>query len=106
MFSFLDQIFGALFDFLKCLLLYLVGAVEWVLLTVLNLLVAAAAAFLSVLLSLLPSVSLPTISPPSWLAQANYFLPLDQLALAMAVIAALLVLWPLLRMGLNWIKAL
>ncbi len=106
MFHFLDSLFSALFDFLKCLLLFLVGAIEWVLVTVLNLVVAALAAFLSVVLAILPNVDLPTISAPSSLAAANYFLPLDQLVLAMAAIVTVLAVWPLVRLGLNWIKAL
>jgi len=95
-----------LFDFLKCLVLFAVGCVEWVLFTVINLLIAAVAGLVGVVLGLLPSVTLPTIALPSSFAWANYFLPMDQVLLALAVILAVAVAWPLARLLLNWVKAL
>jgi hypothetical protein len=76
--------FGALlnplFAFLKCLLLWALGFLGSLLVDLLNLLVVAVAAALSVILALLPTVDLTSVGLPSSVVsafdQVDYFLPL------------------------------
>jgi hypothetical protein len=104
MLSWLSGAFGALFGFLECLLLYLVGAVEWVLVTVFNLVLAALAACLGPVLALLPSVTLPSFSLGSFVAQANYFFPIDTLMVILAIVLPIYLLLPVVRTVLRWIR--
>jgi hypothetical protein len=96
--------FAPLIEWLKCLVLFLVGCILWVLEQVLNLLIVALAALESLALLLLPEVSLPAISWPSYFANVDYFLPLDQALIALGVVIPVLLLWPLVRFILNWAK--
>jgi hypothetical protein len=96
--------FAPLIEWLKCLLLFLVGCIEWVLLTVLNLLILALSGLESLALLLLPEVTFPEIHWPSYFAEANYFLPLSQALIALGIVIPVLLLWPLVRFVLNWAK--
>jgi hypothetical protein len=104
MLSWLSGAFSALFGFLGCLVLYLVGAIEWVLVTVFNLVIAALGACLGPVLALLPSVSLPSWSMGSFVAQANYFFPIDTLMVILAIALPIYLLLPLIRTVLRWVK--
>jgi hypothetical protein len=96
--------FGPLIEWLKCLLLFLVGCLEWLAITVINLLILALAGLEALAIALLPEVSLPSITWPSFFAEANYFLPLSQALLALGIVVPVLLLWPLVRFILNWAK--
>jgi hypothetical protein len=96
--------FTALFDFCRCLVLYLVGGVEWVLVTVFNLILVALAACLGPILALLPSVSLPSLSLGSFVAQANYFFPIDTLVIILGIALPIYLLLPVVRLVFRWLK--
>jgi len=102
--SWLSGAFSALFGFFECLLLYLVGAIEWVLITVFNLVIAALGACLGPLLALLPSVTLPSLSLGSFVAGANYFFPIDVLMTILAIALPVYLLLPIIRTVLRWLK--
>jgi hypothetical protein len=104
MLSWLSGAFSALFGFLECIVEFLVGAVEWVLITVFNLVIAALAACLSPILALLPSVTLPSISLGSFVANANYFFPIDTVMTILAIALPIYLLIPLIRTVLRWLK--
>src|ERR1700761_6522321 len=97
MLSWLGSAFSALFGFLECLLLYLVGAIEWVLVSVFNLVIAALAAIVGPVLALLPSVTLPSVSLGSFVAGANYFFPVDTLFLIVGIVLPISLLLPVIR---------
>jgi hypothetical protein len=96
--------FAPLIEWLKCLLLFLVGCITWLLEGLVNLLIVVMAGLEAVAIALLPEVSLPTISWPSYFADANYFLPLNQALVALPIVVSVLLLWPVVRFILNWAK--
>lgn len=74
---------------------------------VLNALIAAVGALAQALFSLLPDMPDPPDEPPSvvleWL---SFFFPLGQLFVGFSVLAGLWATFLIIRMGLNWVKAL
>lgn len=97
-------LFLSLFAFLKCLMLWVVGAAMAGLAAMVNLFLVVLMALLGPLLSLLPDVQLSSIQLPSFLAWANWLFPLDQFVIATGVVLAVLVAWHLVAIGLRWLK--
>ncbi len=93
-----------LFDFLKCLVLWAVGLVAYVLMGLVNLVLAGLMFLLSPLLGLLPTVNLEDVSLPGFLAMANWLFPLDHLVVAMGITVVLLSVWHIASIGLRWLK--
>lgn len=104
MFSWLANAISGLFGFLSCLVQFAVGAIEALLITVFNLVIVALAACISPILSLLPSVTLPSLSMGSFVAQANYFFPIDTLVEILAFVVPLYLLIPLIRTVFRWVR--
>ncbi|HEX4345658.1 MAG TPA: hypothetical protein VHZ31_08860 [Solirubrobacteraceae bacterium] len=96
---------SGLIDFLKCLVLYGTGLLEWALISLFNLLVSTLAALIGPLLGLLPTVDLGSVALPSWVAWANWFLPLDTFAALLTIVVAVLIAGWAVRIALRWIKA-
>src|SRR4051794_18403931 len=103
------SLFGALFDFLKCLALWFLAALLAGLVGLMNLLVTAAAAVLSVVLALLPTVDLGSVSLPSSIAQglgwANYLLPVDFAVQLVLLILAVELGWFVVQWVLRFVRA-
>lgn len=98
------SLFGALFSFLKCLILWLAGAIVAGITLLVNAVIAALAAVVGFVLGLLPDLDLQSLSPPDWLAQAAWVVPLNQVILASAVVFGVLVIWPLIGTLLRWAR--
>ncbi len=100
----MEVFFAPLIEWLKCLVLFLVGCLLWVGEQLINLMILLLAGLEAIAIALLPEVTLPAISWPSYFADVNYFLPLSQALVALAVVVPILLLWPLVRFILNWAK--
>lgn len=93
-----------LIEWLKCLLLFLVGCILWVLEQIINLMIWVLVGLESLAMALLPTYELPKITWPSYFANVNLFLPLDEAMLALTLVISTLLIWPLVRFILNWAK--
>jgi hypothetical protein len=102
------SLLSGLFDFIKCLVLYAVGALLAGLEVVLNLLIAGVMALLGPILAALAAISpsLGSVSLPSFIAQLNWFLPIGFFVALTLAMFAFEALWPLFRLVLNWLKGL
>lgn len=99
------ELLGSLWDLLKCMAAYLVGGFLWALAEAASLIVAAVSGLFAVALGLLPTVDLPDVAWPSWVASLNYFLPLEQFVVALGVCLGALLVWHLAVVPLRWTKA-
>jgi hypothetical protein len=102
--SFLGGAFASLFSFLICIAEWMIGAGEWLLMTTFNLLLAGLMALLGPLLSLLPVVTLPSLSLGSGASLVNYFFPLDVLVTIVAIVLPIYLALPLVLTGLRWLR--
>jgi ABC-type multidrug transport system permease subunit len=93
-----------LFSFLICLLEWGAGLLIALLTGLANLLIAGLMLLLGPLLGLLPNASLASFEVPGYLAWANWLFPLDQFAIALVVVVAVLVVWGVISIGLRWLK--
>ena len=103
----LTGLLSPLFDFLKCLALWLVGALLAGLITLLNFLLVPLAALAQLGLSLLPSVTLSPASIPSLggaMGVVDYFLPVALLLSTASVVLTVRLSLPLVRLLLRWVK--
>jgi len=98
------DLLSPLFDLLLCLARFLAGLILAGLVKVLNLVILGLMALLGPILSLLPETELPTLDLPPLLAWANWLLPIDQALIALGVVLTVLAVWPLLAVGLRWLK--
>jgi hypothetical protein len=100
----MTSILSPLFDFLICLAKFATGLLAAAVVGLVNLLVATLMALLGPILTLLPEVDLPTLDLPPLLAWANWLFPLDQALIAAGVILTVLLAWPVVAIGLRWLK--
>ena len=97
---------GLLEDIL-CAILGLAAAIVGLLVVVLNAFFVAIGAFLGVIVALLPEMPEPPGAPSSGVLQfINFFLPLAGLSALLVTMGSLFLAVMLLRMALNWLKAL
>jgi hypothetical protein len=102
--SILGELLNPLVEFLKCLALWFLGALEWLFITFANLLLKALMVLVSVL-ALLPEVNLEHLSLPPFLALVNYILPMTYfITLVLLTLTVELVLWGV-NIALRWIRA-
>jgi len=99
-----SSILSPLIDFLICLAKFATALLLSGITLLVNATVAVLMALLTPLLNLLPTVTLPTLNPPSFLAWANYLFPLDQVAIAGGLVVTVLLAWPAVAVGLRWLK--
>lgn len=92
-------------NFVKCLFLWLAASIEALLMTVFNAIIAALMAVLDLVTSLLPTVTLPDLSPPSFIAQINYVFPLSDFVYATGLVVIVLLAWQVAQIALRWIRA-
>lgn len=95
-----------LFDFLKCLVVFAVGALVAGLVEVFNLLIAGLMLLLGPLLAILPEVNLSEVRLPRFLAMANWVFPLDHFVIALGIVIVVLVAWHVISVGLRWLKVI
>jgi hypothetical protein len=93
-----------LIDFLICLANFAVGLLLAGMILLVNGLVAALMLLLTPLLALLPTVDLGSVSPPPFLAYANWLLPIDYFIALLMIVLMILALWHLVAIGLRWLK--
>jgi hypothetical protein len=93
-----------LIDFLVCLAKFAVGLLLAGVMLLVNLIVAGLMLLLGPLLALLPQLDLGSVQAPSFIAWANWALPLDQLVIAVGLVVTVLVAWHVAAIGLRWLK--
>jgi hypothetical protein len=99
------DLLSPLVDFLICLAKWAVGALVSGIVSLVNLLLAALMALLGPLLGLLPTVNLPNLQLPDFLASVNWLFPVDQALIALGLVITVELAWPLVALGLRWLKA-
>lgn len=90
-----------IFNFCKCLVLWLVDLLLAGLIELLNLLIALVMGFVGVLLSLLPAYSPGEADPPPFLAWVAYFFPLSEFITIVIATLTFLIAWTPISMGLR-----
>jgi uncharacterized membrane protein len=81
--------------------------VMWAVVSVFNLLIAGIGAALQAILSLLPDMPDPPAQPAGdWIGWLNWFAPVAEILAAASVMLGIWVVFLLLKVGLNWVKAL
>jgi hypothetical protein len=103
--SILGELLEPLIEFLKCLGLWFLGALEWLALTVANLLIAAVMGLVSVVLAILPEVELSHLTLPPFLAWVNYLFPMEYFITVALVVLGIEITWWLVKIGLRWARA-
>lgn len=98
------ELVSPIVEFLRCLALWFLGALEWLILGLLNLLIAAVMAAVSVVLALLPVVNLEHISLPPWLALIAYVMPLGYLLTLALLALGIELVWWAVQIVLKWAK--
>jgi len=104
----MSALFGSLFSFLKCLLLWVVGAAIAGVTALVNVIVAGLMALVGPVLGLLPTVDLGSVALPSTVVDAmgwvGYFLPVTYgIAVALVVLAVQLA-WVPVAAVLRWAR--
>lgn len=90
-----------------CVLEQMAAAIIGLLVVMVNAMIVGLAAFLSVILALLPEMPEPPGAPSSGVLQVvNFIVPLAPLAALLVTMGALFLGFIAVRMALNWLKAL
>lgn len=98
------DLLSPLFDFLKCLVIWAVGMIEFVLLSLVNGVISGLMALVTVALMLLPRWDPPLLSELPFVAQLNWLFPIDQLVIATTLVVTVLLVWHVAAVALRWAK--
>jgi hypothetical protein len=99
-----SSILDPLFAFLVCIVKWAVGELLYVLVWLVNGLIAGLMALFSPLIDLLPVIDLGSVTQPSWFAWVNWFFPMQFFVTLSLLIIGVLVVWRVVAIALRWLK--